>query len=266
MNELALFAGAGGGLLASRILGWRTICAVEYDRHRRDVLIARQDDGSLEPFPIWDDIRTFDGLPWRGRVDVVSGGFPCQAYSTAARGKNNADDLWPEMRRVVAETAPRHVFAENVARRAIDAAADDLKAMGYETRCIALSASDLGADHARPRYWLAAHADRHSELLGTVDAEMGVLSGICPRVWEAYAGSVRVPDGLAGRVDRLEAAGNGQVAIVAAAAWRLMNTETASAEPRSCTCLGSCRKRAGGTLGNGWRCVMDSAPVTREEP
>jgi DNA (cytosine-5)-methyltransferase 1 len=229
MNELALFAGAGGGLLASRILGWRTVCAVEYDGYRRQSVMARQDDGSLEPFPIWDDIRTFDGLPWRGRVDVVSGGFPCQAYSTAARGKNTADDLWPEMRRVVAETAPRHVFAENVARRAIDAAADDLEAMGYETRCISLSAADLGADHVRPRYWLAAHADRHSELRRAVDAEMGVLSRVCPRVWETFAGSDGVPDGLAGRVDRISAIGDGQVAIVAAAAWRLMNADEATA-------------------------------------
>ena len=223
MNELALFAGAGGGLLASRILGWRTICAVEYDGNRRRSLMARQDDGCLEPFPIWDDVRTFDGLPWRGRVDVVSGGFPCQAYSTAARGQNVADDLWPEMRRIVAETAPRHIFAENVARRAIDAAADDLEAMGYETRCIALSASDLGADHGRSRYWLAAHADRHGELRRSVDAEVAELQGVCGRVWEAYTGGVRVPDGLAGGMDRLSAAGDGQVAIVAAAAWRFMN-------------------------------------------
>ena len=130
MNELALFAGAGGGLLASRLLGWRTVCAVEFDGYRRAVLAARQDDGSLEPFPIWDDVRTFDGLPWRGRVDVVSGGFPCQAYSSAARGRNTTDDLWPEMRRIVAEVAPRYVFAENVGRRAIDRAADDLEQMG----------------------------------------------------------------------------------------------------------------------------------------
>jgi DNA (cytosine-5)-methyltransferase 1 len=225
MNELALFAGAGGGILASRVLGWRTVCAVEYDWNRINSLVQRQNDGCLEPFPIWDDIRTFDGLPWRGRVDVVSGGFPCQAYSTAARGKNTADDLWPEMRRIVAETAPRHVFAENVARRAIDAAADDLEAMGYETRCIALSAQDLGADHGRPRYWLAAHADRHSELRSTVDAEVEMLSRVCSRVWETYTGGVRVSDGLAGGLDRISAAGDGQVAIVAAAAWRLLATD-----------------------------------------
>lgn len=165
MRELALFAGSGGGLLASRINGWRTICAVEINGYRRKVLQLRQCERALDNFPIWDDIRTFDGLPWRGRVDVVSGGFPCQAYSSAARGENVADDLWPEMRRIVAETAPRYVFAENTQRRAIDQAADDLESMGYKTRCIPLSAADLGADHVRPRYWLRAHADSDGELM-----------------------------------------------------------------------------------------------------
>ena len=163
MRELALFAGAGGGILGGKLLGWRTVCAVEWDAYAASVLVARQNDASLEPFPIWDDARTFDGIPWRGRVDVVSGGFPCQAYSTAAAGKNCADDLWCEMARIVADVAPRYVFAENVARRAIDQAADDLETMGYRTRCIALAASDLGADHIRKRYWLAAYADDDSE-------------------------------------------------------------------------------------------------------
>ncbi len=141
MNELALFAGAGGGLLASRSLGWRTVCAVELDEYCRCVLIQRQNDGELRPgFPIWDDVRTFDGRPWRGLVHIVTGGFPCQAFSTAAAGNNTADDLWPEMRRVVADVAPWYVFAENVSRDAINAAADDLESMGYKTRALSLSA------------------------------------------------------------------------------------------------------------------------------
>jgi DNA (cytosine-5)-methyltransferase 1 len=226
VNELALFAGAGGGLLASRVLGWRTVCAVEIDGYRRACLLARQDDGSLEPFPVWDDIRTFDGLPWRGRVDVVSGGFPCQAYSSAAQGRKVADDLWPEMRRVVADAAPRYVFAENVQRRAIDRAADDLEEMGYTTRCLPLSAADLGGDHVRKRYWLCAYADRDGELQRTVDAEVADLSRLCEGVWATDPGSPRVPDGLASRMDRLEASGNGQVPIVAVAAWRLLMAES----------------------------------------
>lgn len=222
MNELALFAGAGGGILGGKLLGWRTVCAVEIDRHRRDCLLALPGDGSLEPFPIWDDVRTFDGMPWRGRVDVVSGGFPCQAYSTAARGRNTADDLWPEMRRVIAEAAPRYVFAENVSREAIDAAADDCEAMGYRARCISLGASDLGADHVRQRYWLRAYADDQGELCRGVNAEVASLQSLCAGVWSAEPWSRGMDDGMAGRMERYAATGNGQVPIVAAAAWWLL--------------------------------------------
>ena len=223
LRELALFAGAGGGVLAGQLLGHRTVCAVERDSYAAGVLIRRQNDGILAPFPVWDNICTFDGVPWRGIVDIVSGGFPCQAYSSAAAGKNTADDLWPEMRRIVADVAPRYVFAENVSKRAIDAAADDLEAMGYEARCIALSASDLGADHIRERFWLLAHADSDGELLRAIDAETCSVPRIQPGIWESYPDESRMADGLAHRVDRLRATGNGQVPCVAAFAWRMLD-------------------------------------------
>jgi DNA (cytosine-5)-methyltransferase 1 len=86
LNELALFAGAGGGILGGHLLGWRTVCAVEWEQYPASVLCARQNDGLLSPFPIWDDVQTFDGSPWRGIVDVVSGGFPCQDISSAGGG------------------------------------------------------------------------------------------------------------------------------------------------------------------------------------
>lgn len=223
MNELALFAGAGGGILGGHLLGWRTRCAVEIDPYARGVLLARQRDGMLPRFPVWDDVRTFDGLPWRGHIDVVSGGFPCQAYSSAASGRNTADDLWPEMRRVVADVAPRYVFAENVQRRAIDRAADELEEMGYQTRAIPLSAQDLGGDHVRQRYWLLAYADSDGELCGAINAEMGLGSRIRPRVWETYPDESRMADGVANRMEQLAATGNGQVPVVAATAWRILS-------------------------------------------
>ena len=89
MNELALFAGAGGGILGGKLLGWRTVCAVEWEPYPASVLCARQNDKILAPFPIWDDVRTFDGSPWRGIVDVVSGGFPCQDISAAGGGRES---------------------------------------------------------------------------------------------------------------------------------------------------------------------------------
>jgi DNA (cytosine-5)-methyltransferase 1 len=222
VNELALFAGAGGGILGGHLLGWRTVCAVEWEPYAASVLAARQNDGVLPPFPIWDDVRTFDGRPWRGVVDVVSGGFPCQAYSSAARGRNVADDLWPEMRRIVADVAPRYVFAENVSRRAIDRAADELEAMGYAVRCAEVSAADMGADHVRSRCWLLAHADDDGELLRAINAKAPELQGVAASLWSSEPGCLRVPDGVAARVDRLKAIGNGQVPSVAATAWKLL--------------------------------------------
>lgn len=102
VNELALFAGAGGGVLGGHLLGWRTICAVEWEPYAASVLVARQNDGILPPFPVWDDVQTFDGLPWRGRVDVISGGFPCQDISVAGGGQALMENeavcggKWPE--------------------------------------------------------------------------------------------------------------------------------------------------------------------------
>ena len=222
MNELALFAGAGGGILGGKLLGWQTVCAVEIDAYCTSVLIQRQNDGILPPFPIWDDVRTFDGKPWRGIVDVVSGGFPCQAYSTATAGKSVADDLWPEMRRVVADVSPWCVFAENVSRRAIDAACEDLSDMGYKTKAVSLSAADMGGDHIRKRFWLRAYADNQSEFCGRFNAEMEKLPKFCQNIWQAEPGKSRVFNGMAGRVDRIKALGNGQVPAVAAQAWRLL--------------------------------------------
>lgn len=77
MNELALFAGAGGGILGGSLLGWKTICAVEIEKYCIEILLQRQRDNILPRFPIWNDITTFDGKPWKGRVDIITGGFPC---------------------------------------------------------------------------------------------------------------------------------------------------------------------------------------------
>jgi DNA (cytosine-5)-methyltransferase 1 len=220
MNELALFAGAGGGLLASELLGWRTICAVECEPYPASILCARQNDGILPPFPIWDDVQTFDGRAWRGVVDVVSGGFPCQAFSTAARGGNIAEkNMWSSMRRIVKEVQPRYVFAENVTEYAIEQAARDLLEDGYNSKYIKLSAADMGADHIRDRFWLLAYTDMHSQFCSTFNAEAPVMSQLCNGVWQTIPHQLRTFDGVAGRVDRLKAAGNGQVPLVAAVAF-----------------------------------------------
>jgi DNA (cytosine-5)-methyltransferase 1 len=164
LRELALFAGAGGGILGGRLLGWRTVCAVEWAPGPAAVLAARQDDGSLEPFPIWDDIRTFDGRPWCGAVDVVSGGFPCQDISSAGKGAGLSgarSGLWGEMARVIHEVQPRFVLVENsplLTIRGLDVVLRDFAQMGMDVRWCVVGAGDVGAPHQRDRAWLLADA------------------------------------------------------------------------------------------------------------
>lgn len=164
MRELHLFAGIGGGILAGELLGHRCVGAVELDPYCRRVLEARQADGSLPPFPIHDDVRTFDGTAWRGKVDIVCGGFPCQPWSAAGKRLGAADErhLWPAMARVIAEVRPALVFAENVSLAAFAEPWRDLRGLGYRVPpALCLAAADVGACHLRKRWWLlAADADR----------------------------------------------------------------------------------------------------------
>ena len=163
MNELALFAGAGGGILGGHLLGWRTVCAVERDAYAAGVLLARQNDGSLSPFPVWDDVRTFDGRPWRGVVDVVSGGFPCQDISVAGKGggiTGARSGLWAEMARIIGEVGPRFVLVENspaLTRRGLDRVLSDLASLGFDAEWGVLGASVVDAPHKRDRIWIFAY-------------------------------------------------------------------------------------------------------------
>lgn len=170
LNELALFAGAGGGILASVLSGWRTVCAVERDGFARNVLLARQNDRMLEPFPVWDDVTTFDGRPWRGLVDVVSGGFPCQDISVARAmwGREGIggqrSGLWRENLRIVGEVQPPEVFGENspaLRTAGLNEIIGGLAGLGYVCRWITLGADAVGLNHQRKRLWFyAAHTNR----------------------------------------------------------------------------------------------------------
>ena len=300
MNELALFAGAGGGILGGHLLGWRTVCAVEWEPYPASVLVARQNDGLLPPFPIWDDIQTFDGRPWRGIVDVVSGGFPCQDISAAGKGAGidgERSGMWREMARVVGEVRPEYVFVENspmLVTRGLERVLADLTTLGYDTRWTVMGAADVGAPHQRDRIWIVAHSmcdrlqgigeDRgtkgSSGLRGRegVNQEQGLHMAHASSIglekqklqqgfyigkskvhlahaedernvrgvrqlgstqkehhdrgsqadgrrqwWETEPNVGRVAHGVAARVDRLKAIGNGQVPEVARRAWELLS-------------------------------------------
>ena len=162
LNELALFAGAGGGILGGKLLGWRTICAVEWEQYPASVLVARQNDGILPPFPIWDDVQTFDGRPWRGLVDVVSGGFPCQDISAAGKGagiEGERSSMWKHMARIIGEVRPKYAFVENspmLVGRGLSTVLADLAEMGYDAKWGIVGAHHVSAPHRRDRIWIVA--------------------------------------------------------------------------------------------------------------
>jgi DNA (cytosine-5)-methyltransferase 1 len=326
MNELALFAGAGGGILGGKLLGWRTVCAVEWEPYPASVLCARQNDGILETFPIWDDVQTFDGHPWRGIVDVISGGFPCQDISAAGKGagiEGERSGMWGEMARIIHEVRPRFVFVENspmLTSRGLGRVLGDLAAMGFNARWGVLGAADVGANHQRDRIWIVGKmgntnnngqiatkigtsliersnssqtgkkqtsefersSEQYAELANTkklfgnggndyarislerkAQSELGNHCGsqeladppslrlqgqgqheqpigaekgghwqanIAQSIgtsdqWSIEPNVGRVADGVAARVDRLKAIGNGQVPLCAATAWRILSNE-----------------------------------------
>jgi DNA (cytosine-5)-methyltransferase 1 len=233
LRELALFAGAGGGILGGKLLGWRTVCAVEIVPYRRSVLLARQRDGILDPFPIWDDVTTFDGNPWRGGVDVVSGGFPCQDISTAGNQdgiRGESSGLWAEFARVVGEVQPRFVFVENSAMlvvRGLDTVLGDLAALGYNASWGVFSAADVGARHLRERLWVVAYPDEMGKQVSERMEHGRPLSWNRipfqdPTQFRSEIGGVRGDDELADWVERVAAIGDGQVPAVARLAWQLL--------------------------------------------
>ena len=162
MNELHLFAGAGGGILGGQLIGHTCVCAVEWEPFAQAVLVARQNDKTFPPFPIWDNVQTFNGKPWQGIVDVVAGGFPCQDISISGKGKGLSGErsgMWFEMLRIVCEIQPRYCFIENspmLTSRGLDRVLADLAGAGFNARWTVLSARDVGAPHLRERMWILA--------------------------------------------------------------------------------------------------------------
>lgn len=234
LREISLFSGAGGGILASKLLGHRIVCAVEKDSYRRELLLRRQNDGLLELFPIWDCIETFEGKPWNGKVDIVSGGFPCQDISIAGKGlglDGERSGLWFEMFRVICEIRPRIVFVENVPTiciRGLDRILGCLATIGYNAAWKMLSFGEFGAPHYRKRFWLLASNNLKERIQGSCENKIQVQQGLS---WLQDVGGLedlrnrsdlpesiicRNSNGIPNWMDRLAALGDAQVPIVAA--------------------------------------------------
>ena len=233
MRELHLFAGAGGGILGGMLLGHTPVCAVEIEPYCQEILRARQRDGILPEFPIFGDIRAFDGKPWREKVDIVAGGFPCQDISAAGKGAGidgERSGLWCEMHRVIGEIRPRFAFLENsplIISNGLARIVGQLAEIGYCLRWDCLKCTPYGINQERRRFYgLAYPMPRNEQMEWDISRSWRVAKQATqylarsPKSEPAMVGMV---DGLAHRMGRLRAIGNGQVPAVAATAFRILS-------------------------------------------
>jgi len=169
VNELSLFSGAGGGLLATQhLLGFNTIGYVEIDDYCQKVIAQRIKDGFLHNAPIFTDIKAFidSGCAelYQGVTDLITAGFPCQPFSVAGQRKAEQDErnLWPQTIQCIRIIRPRYAFLENVpgllATSYIRRIYGDLAEAGYNARWCMLGADDCGAPHRRKRWWCVAES------------------------------------------------------------------------------------------------------------
>ena len=211
---LDLFSGIGAFALGLHRAGFRHIALCESADFPRRVLRKH-----WPHVPIIEDIRSIrDAI----ECDVICGGFPCQAFSTAARGRNIiSKDVWPEMERVVSLCRPKYVIGENVSERAIKHAADRIAALGYGVSVRRISGADCGAWHQRHRWWLVAHPHDKGEFRRALDEEVAKLPSLCRGLWgaETYARAIRVSPGPARGLDeaRLTALGNSGIPAISQA-------------------------------------------------
>lgn len=219
INTIGLCSGIGmleeAIRLGCEFFGWRTrpACLAEWESYAASVLLARMEESSLEPCPIWcGDLRDFDAKPFRGVVDILTAGLPCQPYSVAGkqgglsdqRSYGDGDGPIPHFLRIVGECRPAVVFIENVPpfvaglfdKRAgkrnypFLAVGAELSGMGYVlSKPLIVSAEAIGASHGRKRVFVLAHAaswdrrkfawsNQRRRMLGLVDAS-GVLGDSC---------------------------------------------------------------------------------------
>jgi len=201
IKMLDLFSGIGGFSYAGEKLvgGFETVAFCEYDKHAQKVLRKHWPDTE-----IIDDVRELanDAERFRGSVDIICGGYPCQPFSLAGVRRGDKDDrhLWPEMLRIIQAVRPTWVIGENVAGHismGLDEVLSSMEAAGYQARCYVIPAVAADARHRRDRCWIIAHADREGEPASAVDEQ---------RLARAYVGDAQHDGSFAsgdiGRVQR----------------------------------------------------------------
>jgi DNA (cytosine-5)-methyltransferase 1 len=170
MNHGSLFSGIGGFDLAAEWMGWNNIFHCEWNPFGQQVL-KHHFPNSIS----YHDITKTDFTIHRGNIDILTGGFPCQPYSTAGKrlGKDDERHLFPEMLRCIKEVKPKWIIGENVrglvswnGGLVFNEVYDDLEREGYEVQSFLIPAAGVGAPHQRYRIWFVAYNDTNSNSWG----------------------------------------------------------------------------------------------------
>lgn len=201
LRVLDLFSGIGGFSLGFDWAGMETVQFVEWEPKAQRILKKH-----WPHVPIHGNIKTYE--PTRNEADVICGGFPCQRFSTAARGRNIAEDLWPEMRRIIEVVRPIWVVAENVPRVGHDYPAGELEAIGYTCWPLTLDAAPRGRRHKRRRAVFVAHANENGQPKCPLNAEMEKLQGGSGRGWGHQPAPLGMATRVPGWLDRCNLLGN----------------------------------------------------------
>jgi len=163
MNHGSLFSGIGGFDLAAEWMGWNNKFHCDINPFSRKLCSFYWPEAES-----YDNIKTTDFRIWRGKIDILSGGFPCQPFSTAGKrmGKEDERHLWPEFFRAIREIKPRYVVGENVRGflnwsdgLVLEEVYADLESEGYEVQTFVLPAVGINAPHRRDRVYIIAHAN-----------------------------------------------------------------------------------------------------------
>jgi DNA (cytosine-5)-methyltransferase 1 len=217
----------------------RVIAYVEIEAYAIANLVAKMETGQLPPCPIYSDIKTFPAHLFRGKVDIITGGYPCQPFSLSGNRKG-ADDprhLWPHIRRHIESIRPVQCFLENVEGHislGLCTVVSDLEQDGYRTTWGLFSANEVGAPHKRKRVFILGNANNtyveRGRLPGRVrkkhtdtDSASNSIRKQAAQQWLPEPKLGRVVNGGANRVDRLRLLGNGVVPQTAAKAWYILN-------------------------------------------
>ena len=179
INHLSLCAGYGGIDLGLRSIlpNVRTVAYVEIEAFAAGNLVEKMESKQLDEAPLWTNLKTFDAKPFRGMVDIVSGGFPCQPFSHAGQQKSTDDPrhLFPDIERIVLECEPRIIFFENVEgiissklggepdTSVLKHVLGRMESMGYRSTAGIFSAEEVGAPHRRKRVFLLGISNNDGE-------------------------------------------------------------------------------------------------------